>query len=389
MGCLQDFAGRWWWGTAASAVQTEGASPADDWYRWEQLGKAPRSGDGNGFAHRFREDFVLLRQIGTTDHRLSINWARVEPEEGHFDQAAVDYYCSVLAAASEVDLRVWVCLLHTAVPVWFADRGGFAGQDAVDVWLRWVDFAAAAFGDLVGGWMPFNTPTSYVYKAYMTGEFPPGHRNLDETVSVLKTVHVCDFEAAIRLRNTGKPTCSNEALLPLYPADDSPRTAAVIAQLDAVVWDSWLTLARQSRYKDAFDLHGFAYYYGAMVTAHGQMLPYPPESTPGELGYAPWPDGIVAVLNRLHRELPDTRVVVTELGYGGADDQARTSYLRSALEHVSAAQDAGMRIEGVTLWTGIDNYEWLAGFGVPFGLFDARRRPRDSSRLVRELTRGQ
>jgi beta-glucosidase len=273
--------------------------------------------------------------------------------------------------------------------VWFAERGGFAAPDALGTWLRWVDLAAATFGDLAGGWMPFNTPTSYAHKAYLAGTFPPGHRDPGEMVAVLKTVHTCDFEAALRLRETGKPTCSNQALLPLYPADDSAETSAAVAQLDALVWDSWLALTRHPRYLDAFDLHGFAYHYGARVTAQGQLLPYPAGDTPGPLGYIPWPHGIAAVLSRLHRELPQARVAVAELGYGGADDQARCTYLHQALEHIAAAQDAGMRIEGVTLWTGIDNYEWLAGFEVMFGLFDIDRVPRQSAALIRAVTHGR
>ncbi|MGH3719402.1 MAG: family 1 glycosylhydrolase [Pseudonocardiaceae bacterium] len=386
---VESLTGRWWWGTAASAVQTEGASPADDWYRWERAGNAPPSGDGNGFAHRFREDFALLREIGMTDHRLSINWARVEPEQGRVDQEAIGYYRSVLTAAREVGLRVWVCLLHTAIPVWFADRGGFASEDAVGTWLRWVDLAATTFGDLAGGWMPFNTPTSYAQKGYLTGTFPPGRQNLAEMVTVLGTVHTCDFEAALALRATGKPTCSNEALLPLYPADDTAETTAAMAQLDALVWDSWLTLARHPRYAQAFDLYGFTYYYGGRVTPQGQLLPHPSDQRPGPLGYVPWPEGIAAVLHRLQHELPEARLVVAELGYGGTDDHARRSYLRQALEHLSAAQDQGVRIEGVTLWTGIDNYEWLTGFTVPFGLFDLDRSPRPSARFTQAMTRAR
>ena len=385
-----EFTGRWWWGVGASAVQTEGASPADDWYRWEQSGHAPASGEGNGFATRFEADFALLRDLGISDYRLSINWARVFPAEGQRDPAAVDYYRSVLAAGRAAGLRIWVCLLHSAIPVWFADRGGFAGDDAVNDWLEWVDSAARLFGDLAGGWMPFNEPSSYAQKAYLSGSFPPGHQDLGELVAVLETVQRCDYEAALRLRETGALVCSNQALLPLYPADDA--AVPVLAQLDRLVWDSWLSLARDSRYADAFDLYGFAYYYGAQVTGHAQLLPHPAGHEPGPLGYVPWPDGIVPVLNRLHQELPGARFVVAEIGYGGAgelDDQERCDYLLRTLRHIAAAQDQGMRIEGVSLWTAIDNYEWLSGFEVPFGLFTRDREPRRSAEFIRSVIRGR
>lgn len=387
-----ELSGRWWWGTGASAVQTEGASPADDWYRWELAGRAPLSGAGNGFADRFADDFLLLRDLGMTDYRTSINWARVVPAEGHVDATAVDYYRAILAAGRAAGLRMWVCLLHSAIPVWFADRGGFGGEDAEAVWLGWVELAADLFSDLVGGWMPINTPTSYTNKGYLAGTFPPGHRDPDETAAVLAALHRCDFEAALLLRSTDSPRCSNEALLPLWSADDTPEAARAVARMDALVWDSWLDLARQDRYADAFNLYGFTYYYGAAVRADGQLLPHPSDQSPGPLGYVPWPDGLVTVLDRLNRELPGRRFVVAELGHGGesgVDDHGRCAYLARALGHVAAAQDAGMLIDGVSLWTGIDNYEWHSGFDVPFGLFTRDREPRRSAEFIRAAIKGR
>jgi beta-glucosidase len=327
-----------------------------------------------------------------TDYRLSINWGRVVPEHGQVDHAAVDYYRAVLDAGRAAGLRVWVCLLHSAIPVWFADQGGFAGDDAMTVWLEWVDQAAALFADLAGGWMPFNTPTSYTQKAYLAGTFPPGHQDVNEAAVVLRTVHTCDFEAAMRLRTTGKLVCSNEALLPIYPADGSAATAEAMAWLDSVVWDSWLKLARHPRYRHAFDFYGFTYYYGARVTAQKKLLPHPGDREVGPLGYVGWPDGLAPVLARLHYELPDARFVVAELGLGSGpelNDADRCGYLRDALTYVAAAQDVGMRIEGVSLWTAVDNYEWLAGYDVSFGLFDLDRRPRASADFIRQAIRGR
>lgn len=388
----EEFAGRWWWGVGTSAVQVEGACPFDDWYRWERQGKAPTSGNGVNFASSYADEFAVLAELGLSDYRLSINWARVVPEPGQVDSSAVEYYRSVLDAARSAGLRVWVCLLHSAIPLWFADRGGFAGQGALEIWLEWVDQAASLFADLAGGWMPFNMPTSYALKGYLTGTFPPGHQDTDEMTAVLRTVHLCDFEAALRLRGTGLPTCSNEALLPLYPVDDSAEVMAAAARMDAMVWKPWLALARLPRYADAFDLVGFGYYYGSAVSAGGRPAPYPADGQVGPLGYVRWPDGIADVLERLHRELPDARFVVTELGYGRdatADDIDRCDYLGRALGHIAAAQDGGMHIEGVSLWTGVDNYEWLAGFDVSFGLFDRARKPRSSAAFIRRAIHGR
>jgi len=79
-------------GTGASSTQCEGAAPASDWWDWERAGHAPVSGDGNGFATRYPEDFRILAGLGLTHHRLSIEWARVEPEPGLHDERAVAHY---------------------------------------------------------------------------------------------------------------------------------------------------------------------------------------------------------------------------------------------------------------------------------------------------------
>src|SRR5277367_6528152 len=58
------------WGTGASSTQCEGAAPASDWWDWERSGHAPPSGEGNGFATRYAEDFSRLAALGLTHHRL-------------------------------------------------------------------------------------------------------------------------------------------------------------------------------------------------------------------------------------------------------------------------------------------------------------------------------
>lgn len=371
------------WGTAASAVQTDGASPASDWWEWEQAGRAPASGDGNGQATRFADDFALLRDWGFGHHRLSLDWARLEPAPGEHDQAAVEHYRQVLTAGRDAGLNLWVCLLHTALPAWFARSGGLLSPGADRIWAAHVDFVAETFGDLVYGWKPVNGPASHAVKGHLTGEFPPGHRSRDELGHVLKVIQKANFDAALRLRSNGQPVASIQAVTPLFPDDnDAARQAA--AMLDQVQWASWLGFAQHDHYADAFDYHGFSYYYATAVDAQGNPRPHPAGQPVNAQGYVPWADGIQAVLSRLATELPGRRFLVSELGFGGHDDEQRVAYLTRALAHVRDAVD----VAGVFFWTGIDNYEWTNGFDVPFGLFDATRTPRRSAHVIRDLIAG-
>jgi beta-glucosidase len=164
------------WGTSASSTQCEGAAPASDWARWERLGRAPLSGDGNGFGTRYADDFRLLAEHGLTYHRLSLDWARIEPREGERDSSAIEHYRAVLGAARAAGVAPWVCLHHFTLPGWFADDlGGFLDERAGRYhWSRHVDFCGETFGDLVAGWQPVNEPVQYAAGGFLGGGFPPG-----------------------------------------------------------------------------------------------------------------------------------------------------------------------------------------------------------------------
>ena len=100
------------WGTAASSTQTEGASPGSDWMAWEERGKAPRSGDGNGFATRHAEDFQLYAENGLTHHRLGLDWNRLEPKQGHHPEEEIERYRAMLQAGRAQCLGNKAMLVH-------------------------------------------------------------------------------------------------------------------------------------------------------------------------------------------------------------------------------------------------------------------------------------
>ena len=161
------------WGTGASSTQCEGAAPCSDWIGWERAGRAPPSRDGNGFATRYREDFAAYRELGLTQHRLSIEWARIEPEPGRIDEVSIGHYRSVLAAARELGITPWICLHHFTLPEWFASSGGFLDPaNRSGAWLRHVERVAERFGDVAGGWKPVNEPNAYAALGWLGLGFP-------------------------------------------------------------------------------------------------------------------------------------------------------------------------------------------------------------------------
>jgi beta-glucosidase len=388
------------WGTGASSTQCEGAAPASDWWEWERAGRAPLSGTGNGFARRYADDFAALAELGLSHHRLSLEWARLEPEEGRHDVAAVSHYRQVLQSARDAGITPWVCLHHFTLPRWFAERGGFlVERNRTTHWRRHVEFVADTFGDLAGGWKPVNETNYYAPAAYGGRGWPPGRRDRDEQALAAENIHLATAEAALALRATGAPVASIFGLSCEVALDERPETAATVAALRAVNWDAGIGLFRDGVLRvpgrrpverpdlaGCFDLLGFSY-YATVGVAEGRVVPYPPDAARSPLGYGIDPGGLDLVLARLHEQVPGTPLLVAEFGVGTDDDGERSRYLRDGVRIVHEALDRGVDIRGLFHWTAVDNYEWQHGFDVRFGLIDLDRRVRPSALVLADEAR--
>jgi beta-glucosidase len=190
-------------GTAVAQWQVEGDEAADghtvdsNWKRWMDMGKGKggqQNGDGNGFGTQYVDDIARAKALGLDTFRVGIDWSRVEPEPGVFDDAELDHFVAVLDAVRAAGLQPVVTLWHWTVPVWVqqpdpAAEGGIvdkiavpyddADDDAVvPAFDRFVRHVIPRVKDRVDTYTVLNEPFSMITLGYIDGRFPPG-RTLD------------------------------------------------------------------------------------------------------------------------------------------------------------------------------------------------------------------
>ena len=118
-------------GAATAAHQVEGNNiHSDNWAQehMEHTSFLEPSLDAVDHYHRYEEDIRLLADAGLNAYRFSIEWARIEPEEGKFDESEVDHYRKVIACCKAHGVEPIVTLHHFTSPAWLMGKGGWEAE---------------------------------------------------------------------------------------------------------------------------------------------------------------------------------------------------------------------------------------------------------------------
>jgi len=403
------------WGTASSSHQSEGNNVHNDWWEWEQqpgrIMHGHRSGRANNFYEMYDADFALLAELGLTHHRLSIEWSRLEPEEGRIDPTALAHYRSVLESAQRHGITPWVNLHHFALPRWFATKGGFLREENLDYWRRHVERTARALAPLARHWHPINEANAYAAGSYLIGIMPPGGRDFGAFVRVLRTTQLMyrDAYAVLKTVDPSLQVGTIHVMIPTFPAHPEDEEDQLLARnfdllfnevplralRDGVVALPGLEPEPVAGLQGAADFFG-ANYYASSCIGHRQpqqLTPYPPDQPRlTQLGNGVYPDGLGLVLRRVRDALPTMPIYVAENGIGTDDDPWRIEYIEQHLAQISDALAAGCDVRGYFHWTSVDNFEWNRGWTAQFGLigFDPEtfaRRPKPSAHFLGAIAR--
>jgi len=120
------------WGLTTLGYETEGYAKTSTWYAWEnhinyngQPFTKTRSGNATNHADNYKEDIQLMKEMGITTYCFSIDWSRVQPEQGRFDEETLQYYINLCDELIANDIGVTIILKDYCDPLWWGYLGGF------------------------------------------------------------------------------------------------------------------------------------------------------------------------------------------------------------------------------------------------------------------------
>lgn len=391
-----------YWGAATASYQVEGGIYNCDWAKAATEGRVPLCGIACDHYNRYEEDFDLAKSLGHTAHRFSIEWARIEPEEGQFNQEEIEHYRKVIKALKERNITPFVTLWHFTLPLWFSESGGFERKDSPQIFARYAEVIAKELGEELAGITTMNEPVVFAGLGWLKGNWPPF--KMQKLADWQEYTNSGDRSQAQPYKSWGAYFTYRKVVNNLVKAHNlaSIKMKAVQPQVQVSVvkhvvafdatnnpWQklkahlatNFQTHSFMKRVAKHCDVIGLNFYHYVLYGNRGGH----PKS---DMGWEMIPGGIYRALQILHKYKKP--IFVSECGVADDDDSHRAWYIKEQVKGVKRAIDDGIDVRGHLYWSLMDNYEWALGFEKKFGLIEIdydtlERKVRPSAYVYKEI----
>ncbi len=399
------------WGASTASHQVEGGNH-NQWSVWElghaaELARSAQSRldwlpvwpdiaaqaqdphnyvSGKGVEHytRFREDFDIVKQLNLNAFRFSVEWSRIEPREGHWDQAAIEHYRTYISELRTRGIEPFLNLWHWTNPVWFEEKGGFTRARNLEYFYRFAEKVAKELGDEVTYIIIINESNNYAWFSYLEGVWPPGERSLVKFLWVVRNLAKAHRGVYRRLKR----------IKPAFQISSAPQLVSNHAKNPANLWHrfgawtsdiannwAWLWLCRRT-----YDFIGFNNYFKNYVTGPGMSGIANPSKPLNDMGWYMEPGAIADIARKVHKKYPAMPLMIIENGVADHRDQHRQWWIEETTKAMAELLREGIPLKGYFHWSLLDNFEWAHGWWPKFGLVAVdrangmKRTPRPSAR---------
>ena len=391
-------------GCATAATQIEGEDKNNSWYAWAQTPGHIKDGTSpiraNQHWRLYEKDLLLMSEMGIRDYRFGIEWSRIEPTRGVFDDKAMDHYRAEIQRMIQYGIRPLVTLHHFSNPIWFEEMGAFETGESVGLFQKYAVYVVSHLSDLCTDYVTINEPNVYAVNGYIFGSWPPGKKSFTKAFKVMKNLTLCHLHA---YRYIHELYCEREVrvgfanhLRVFVPYGKNPFYAWQ-AKIMEYLFQGALTKSMSTgqlafpigctaplgrdRY---YDYIGINYYSRSVIKNFKEIdLPDRPRN---DLGWDIYPEGLSILCCGQYKKY-HAPIWITENGTCDKEDQFRSAYI---YDHLRQIADEKLPVERYYHWTFIDNFEWAEGESARFGLvkcdFETQERTvRQSGRFYSEV----
>jgi beta-glucosidase len=391
-----DFPKDFFWGVSTASHQVEGGTD-NQWSTWEKrrakvlaqtahkrLSWLPSwrrikeqaedpenyiSGKGVEHYTRYKEDLKIAKQLNVNAFRFGIEWSRIEPKEGKWNEAEIEHYRTYIADMRKQGLEPFLNIWHWTMPNWFVAKGGFTKKSNIRYFERYVQKIADELCDDVLYVITLNEPNVYCSFSYLMGEWPPEQKSLLAFGRVyynLATAH----NRAYKILKKKKPSLQvgvAAQLANIQPKNPHSLLDDLVTQVMRNGWNWWFI----NRIKKHQDFVGLNYYFTDYYSGLGKREN--PSVPLNDLGWYMEPEGLHPLLVRVWQKYKKP-IFVTENGLADAKDDYRRWWIEETIIAMERSMSEGVQLKGYFHWSLLDNFEWKYGWWPEFGLVHVDRK---------------
>ena len=413
-------------GASTAAHQVEGNNIHSDYWAQEHMEFTSfnePSGDACDHYNRYEEDIKLIADAGLTAYRFSIEWARIEPQPGVYDENEIAHYRKVLECCRRNGVEPIVTMHHFTSPKWLIEQGGWEAEATVEKFANYCQYVVEQLGDLFNWVCTINEANMGIQIAAISkrmmmimqknqsaeGKVQVGinlenpmmermKKQAVENMQVFGTPQPQVFvaprtpegdllvmrahQAAKAAMKAVKPELKIGITLSLHDIQPQPGGEAEAEREWNEEFVHYLPYIRDD------DFFGLQNYTRTLMGPEGS-LPVPEGAETTQMGYEFYPQALENVIRTVHELLP-LPIIVTENGIATADDTRRVAFIAEALHGVESCINDGIPVLGYCHWSLMDNFEWQKGYSMTFGLIAVDRTtqtryPKESLKVLGSL----